>query len=130
MKKNILSKGQTLVTLLFFMVIAIIITTAAAIIVAFNAQGTSSFEGGTDAYYAAESGAENALMRFIRDHSYLGETINLNDNITVYSTVSAGLNNSYTIIATGSSSQAIRTVQISTVYNDNVVTVSSWKEIQ
>src|SRR6266576_874731 len=71
-------KGQAVVTLLFFMVMAITITTAAVIMIVTNATSQDRVVEGTGAYYEAEGGAENAMMRFLRDPSYRGE-----DNLTI-----------------------------------------------
>ena len=126
---NYQNKGQALVSLLFFMAMGITITTATAIIVVVNIQGTSMLQEGTDAYYAAESGIEDSLMRFIRNPNYLGETLNLDANTKVTASITAGMNNTYTFTATGSASQATRTIQVTTVYNNNILTISQWKEL-
>lgn len=115
--------GQAVVTLLFFMVIAISIITSIVIIVVNSATSGSNVEQGTVAYYSAETGAENALLRLLRDPSYSGETMNVN-GATVTITVSSN-----TITSTAKYANSIRKVQVQTLYNNNVLSVSSWKEI-
>jgi len=116
-------KGQAVLTLLFFMVIGLSIITAVVIVVVNTAQAGSNTEQGTLAYYSAETGAENALLRLLRDPNYTGEVMNI-DGGTVTIVVNGGV-----ITSTGRIDNSIRKVQVQTVYNGNVLTVSSWKEI-
>lgn len=127
-KYTLLQRGQALVTLLFFMVIAVTITSAAVVIIVTNSLAASQFEEGNDAYNIARSGAENALLRLARDPFYTGETLSV-DGGTVTVSVTSGP--TPVITATGSAifHGAIRTIQVNTVYNNDVLTISSWKEI-
>ena len=122
MKKNN-QKGQAVLTLLFFMVIGLSIITAVVIVVVNTAQAGSNVEQGTLAYYGAETGVENALLRLLRDPNYTGEVMNI-DGGTVTIVVSGG-----TITSTARIDNSIRKVEVQTVYNGNILTVSSWKEI-
>lgn len=117
------SSGQALVMLLFFMLIGITVTSAAALILINTVTGTSTVEQSMKAYALAESGVENALLRLLRDGQYNGETLNIAGG-TVVTTVSNG-----TITAVGTVGGATRKVQAQTVYNNDILTVSSWKEI-
>lgn len=117
------SKGQALVMLLFFMLIGITVTTAAVHILINNVTGVSTVEQSALAYATAESGVENALLRMLRDSQYSGETLIMGGG-TVVTTVSNGA-----ITATGTVGGATRKVQVQTVYNNDILTVSSWKEI-
>jgi hypothetical protein len=120
-KKN--QKGDILVTLLFFMVISIAIITSIVFIAYNTMKSGTHFEQGTLAYYAAETGIENALLRLVRDPSYAGETLTL-DQGTVLIQVNGNVITSIATIA-----NSIRQIQVETVYNNNVLEVSSWKEI-
>lgn len=123
MRNKYNQKGQAVLTLLFFMVISVSIITAVVIVVINSAQAGSNVEQGTVSYYAAETGAENALLRLLRDPNYTGEVMNVTGGtITIF--VSGG-----TITSTAKIDNSIRKVQVQTVYNGNVLTVSSWKEI-
>lgn len=126
--KKIAQQGQALVTLLFFIVIAVTITSAAVIIIVTNSLAATRFEQGNDAYAIAQSGMENALLRFARDPSYRGETLTVGTGTVVITVVDGS---TPTFFATGSASQhyATRTIQVNTVYNNNVLTVASWKEV-
>lgn len=123
LKSKMQQKGQAVVALLFFMTISIAIITAIVIIVLNNATAVSSLEQGNSAYYLAESGAQNALLRLIRDPSYSGETLTV-DQGTVVIQVANGIATSTATVA-----NSVRKVQVNTVYNNNIRTVTSWTEI-
>ena len=115
--------GYTVVTLLFFMAISLVVITGIVIIVLNNVLSASSFEQGTSAYYAAETGAENALIRLLRDPNYSGETLPI-DGASVAIEVGNGM-----VTSTATIDNSVRKIQLNYVYNNNVLTVVSWKEI-
>lgn len=116
-------RGHALITLLFFMVISLTIVTGVTIVVLNNAAATSEAEQGTIAYYAAETGAENALLRLVRDPNYTGETLNIDGGSVVIQV------NNGTIISAATISRAVRKIQVETTNTNNQVNVASWKEI-
>lgn len=118
-------KGQALITLIFFTVIAVIIITAAVSVLFTNNLSTTSAELGQEAYYAAESGAEDGLLRRLRDPNYSDTYSIPQATITIDST--SGIINS--IGTAGSTVTASRKIRIQTVYTNGQVTISSWKEI-
>ena len=100
--------GQALITLLFFVAISTIITSAAVLILFSNALDTIRFSEGTQSYYTAESGIENALIRIVRNPNYTGETLSLPEGeIVVTVTYNAGI---YTINSTTFVGDSIRTI--------------------
>jgi len=115
-------KGQSLITILFFMLISITIITAISSIILNSTSSGSSIEQGSVAYYSAESGVQNAILRLLRDPNYTGETMSINDG-TVTIVVSGGL-----ITSTAHVANSIRKIQVQTGYTNNVLTISSWKE--
>ena len=130
MKKYILSNsGQALVTILFISVIGITIATAAAVFILQNMKATNVTEQGVDAYYVAESGIQEALIRKLRDSSYSGTTpgqpLSVGGGSVVISTTSSGL-----VTAIGTYNGNVRKIQVQTVYNNGVLTISSWNEIK
>lgn len=125
MKEN----GQTLITLLFIMVIGLTVTASAALIIIINASSASTLEQGTQTFYLGESGAEDSLLRIIRDPSYEGGSFTV-DSKEISSRIVTGLNNSFEITSTGSASQNIRTIKVNTLYNNNVLEIESWKELE
>ena len=126
MKKITNSSGQVLVTLLVFMVISIIITSAAVVILLVNSESGTKTVLGDEAYYTAESGAENALLRLLRDPYYNGETLQIGNGTA---TIAISGANPKTIQSIGKVGNFTRTIQVTTSYTDNVLTVTSWKEL-
>ncbi len=118
-------KGQALITLLFFVLISLTITSGAIIIIITNSLSASKSADAALAYYAAESGIENALLRLLRDPNYAGEALSVGD-ATVAITVTGG--NPKVIIAT-SSGNFKRTIQAQMNYNSGYYTFSNWEEL-
>ena len=122
-----LQKGQALVTLLIFMIVGITVTSAAVVILMTNSLAASKTEQGTTAYYVAESGAENALLRLLRDPSYTGETLPI-DGATAISSVSVS-GNTYTITSNATSGNFKSSIQVKATFASNIFTIYSWKEV-
>lgn len=119
-------KGQALVTLLVFMVVSIIITTAAIEIIFVNSLSTSKLEQGINTYYLAESGIENGILRLLRNPNYTGETLALEDGTIVVEVLGV---DPIVITSTATANNTLRKIQAEMVYNNGVLTLSSWKEI-
>lgn len=126
-KSMIKQRGQALITLLFFVAIATIVTSAAVVILYDNALSTARVAEGTQGYYLAESGIENALLRIIRDPNYTGETMNLPEGDIEISVINNTGN--YTISSISTVGDSIREVEVQAEYADAILTVTSWKEI-
>lgn len=124
--KNIFKKGQTLVVLLVLMSVGMIITTAAVGTIISDSQATSKFSSGEEAYNIAESGAENAILRLVRNPSYVGETLTVGAG-TATITVSGAATK--TIVSEGVSGDFRRKVQVVGGYVNNIFTPTSWTEI-
>lgn len=116
-------KGLALVTLLFFVIIGITIISAEAIVLYTNILSASTAEQGADAYYVAESGIEEGLLRVIRDPSYSGGTLTVGSGSVVIQVVNG------TITATGTYNNAMRKIQVETTNSNGALTIDSWKEI-
>ena len=120
-------KGQTLITLLIFVVVATIITSAAIVMLVVNITATSKYQQGISAYYIAESGAENALLRLLRDPGYTGETMTVG---TGTAAITVNGDSEKTITSEGRIGNFERILQVQTNFSNNILTVVSWKEIQ
>jgi type II secretory pathway component PulK len=120
-------RGQALITLLFFMIIAIIITSAAVIIIILNSLSGTKFQEGTLAYQVAESGADNAILRLLRDPNYTGEVLTIGNGTATIS-VSASLN-TYVATSSGQVGNFVRKVEVTATYVNNLLTVTSEKEV-
>lgn len=119
-------RGQTLVFLLVFMAIAITVTTATVAMIIGSSYGASAQEQGTTAFSLAESGAENALLRLLRDPNYAGETLTIGtDQVTI--TVSGS--SQKVITSVGTSRHFVRTVRVVTNLTNGVLSTQSWQEV-
>lgn len=120
-------KGQTLIMLIVFTSIFLVVTSAAVALLMVNSLAASKFEEGTRAFYIAESGVENTILRLLRDPNYSGvETIGVGDgNATI--TTSGAVQK--TILSEGRSKNFLRKIQATVDYTNNILTIISWKEI-
>ena len=116
--------GQTLVTLLVFSMVAMLVASTAVVIVINSALATNSTLLGTQALQIAESGAENSLLRLLRDPHYAGETLSVGEG-TATSVVTGTTPKTMTI--TGNINGFQRKVIVIVTYTDTM-TIQSWKE--
>lgn len=103
------------------------ITTAAVALALSTTRDTTTHTLGERALAVAESGAENAILRLLRDPSYTGES-----NLPIGPGTA-------TIVVTGSSPTIItsiatvgiysRTIQVAVTNTGGLLTITSWQEI-
>ncbi len=125
MKKQ-LKVGQALISLLAFIAMASVITTAAVSVAIITARSGDDFSQGNKALSVAESGAENAILRLLRDENYTGETMNIDaDSVTI----NVSGTNVKTIRSSSTVGNFSRTVEIIGTWSNNALTISAWKEI-
>ena len=120
------NKGQTLVSLLVFAVVAIAVTTTAVAIMINITKSASIFESRIIASQAAESGAENAIIRVLRDPNYSGETLSVGDSVVVISVTGT---DPILITSEATYGTYVQKVQTTITYIDNRLTVSDWEDI-
>lgn len=123
MKNN---KGQALVLLLTYMLVAIVVTSASIALVLNSSVGTSKLYQGANSLDIAESGAETAMIKLLRNPNYTGETISVGGGqaeITVTGT------NPKTVLSKGTINNFTRTIQVIVDTSNNTLTAVSWKEI-
>lgn len=123
-KKN----AQTLITLLVFAATSLLVIGAVVMMIIINSSAASKFEQGAAALLVTESGAENAILRLLRDPSYGGETLSVGDG-TVTVTVTPGPGEQKIISADGQLGDFKRKIQVIADYAGNVLTILSWKEV-
>jgi type II secretory pathway pseudopilin PulG len=123
---NTRQSGQTLITLLFFMVISLVIIGTAVIVLMLNSQGTTKLEEGIEALAAAEGGAENAVLRLLRNPNYTGEILPIGGGTA---TITVTGTDPKTITSTAQIGNHIKRVQVVVGYTNNILTVSSWREV-
>jgi type II secretory pathway component PulK len=117
------NKGQALVSLLMFVVVAMTVISTTITTVITNTRAASVEEQSIDAYYVAESGAENALMRLLRDPNYTGETLAVGVNNAIITVTGSR------ITSIGNVNNLTKKIQVDVSYNDNQMIITSWKEI-
>lgn len=128
MKKIIFKNqsGQSLVLLLVFVMVAISITTVATFVIASNSLSATNYSQGLATKHMAETGAEIALVKILRDPAYTGETLVV-DTGTVVISVSGSTVLTINSVATNGS--FTKRVEVIAAYSNNVLTPTSWKDI-
>jgi len=126
MKNNKLNTGQALVMLLMYMMIAIIITSASVMLIIINSQATDSLYQGSTAYDIAESGAETAMIKLVRNPNYSGETVSVGSGQAVITVTG---DNPKTIVSRGTLNNFTRSIQVIADTSNNTITATSWKEL-
>lgn len=121
-----MKKGQALTTLLIFTAIALTVITATVMLSVANATSASTTELGDEVYGIAESGAENALIRLLRDPNYTGETLTIGNGQATMTVVG---NNPKTIMSVGTLGAFRREIQVVVLLTNGVVSIQSWKEV-
>ena len=130
MVKKINESGQALITLLFFTIIGVTVTSAAVVMILVNSLGGTKQQQGEVAYEIAQSGAENGIIRLLRDPTYTGETLPVGSGsaaITVSGTGTSG--NPYVILSKGTIGIFVREVQVTATYQNDLLTVTGRKEV-
>lgn len=128
MKKAFFLKqsGQAMISLLFVAIIGLTIIVTSAVLIYGNTHAASINEQGTYAYYIAESGAEEGLLRLLRNPNYTGDSFSVGlGSVSVEVSTESGL-----IISTGTYNNTVRKIEVKTVYNNGIRTIYSWKEVQ
>ncbi len=121
-------KGQALITLLIFAIIGITIISAAITMLLINSISGTKSQQGTVAYEIAKSGAENALIRLLRNPSYTGETLPVGSGSALIQ-VSGGGGSPYVILSQGTIGNFLRKIQVTANYINNRLTVISQQEV-
>jgi len=128
MKKEVVEKGQALITLLFFTIIGVTVTSAAVVMILLNSLSGMKQQQGEIAYEVAQSGMDEAIIRFLRDPNYTGESKFQVGNGTA-NISRLGTGPSYTFVSTGTNGIFTRKVQATVTYQNNLLQVSNRKEI-
>jgi len=125
MKKKINQTGQALVLLLIYVVIAITITTAAIAVSISSSQSTDKVYQGATAFDIAESGAETAILKLLRDPNYTGETLTVSGGTATITITGSTIK---TVTSRGTIGNFTRTILATVDTSNNVLVVTSWKE--
>jgi uncharacterized membrane protein len=123
-------KGQALVTLLFFIIIAVTITSAAVVMIIVNSLNGMKFQQGETTYQIAESGADNAMLRLLRNPNYTGEVLTIGQGTANIQVTGNGTgSNPYIILSKGQVGNFVRKIQITATYNNSLLTPSNPQEV-
>lgn len=117
--------GQALAALLIFSAVGMVIMTATVAAAITSSQQVSSFDRSHEALYIAESGAENALYRMLRDPSYAGETLPVGEGTA---TIVVTGSDPYTITSVGVVGGFERTIVVTAGYTSYVLDITNWQE--
>lgn len=120
--------GQVAIMLVLIIMILSIVTTAAVALALSTTRDTTTLSLGERALAVAESGAENTILRLIRDPSYAGEGSPLSigpGNATITLTGTSPI----IITSSGAVGNMVRSVEVQVNITDGQLTVLSWREI-
>lgn len=126
MRRRNAQSGQMLAALLAFMAMAITLTTAATIVTLTSALTSSKFTVGQEVLSIAEAGADNALIRLLRNPSYTGETLTIG---TGTATITVSGSGTKTILSVGEVGNFERRIQVTVTQNNNILSVTNWVEV-
>lgn len=118
-------RGQALVILLFYMIIAILITTTAVAVIVSNSLSVTRTEEAIHALEMAEAGAENGLVRLLRDTNYAGETMTIDGGVVIITVTGT---DTKTMTSVGTVGMFSRTVAVGVTITNGVLAVVSWAE--
>ncbi|MEI6533160.1 MAG: hypothetical protein WCO06_04960 [Candidatus Roizmanbacteria bacterium] len=121
-------RGQSVTILLVFMVVVITVTSASVAMMLTNSLAGSTMQRGTLVLYASESGAENAIMRLLRNPNYAGETMTI-DGINVVIGVNTPTTTLKVITSTATLNGIKRVLEVQLLNTDGIFGINSWKEI-
>lgn len=123
-------RGQALITLIFFMIFGITVTTAAVVVLFMNSLSATRLQDGSISYQVAQSGADNALIRLIRDPSYTGETLPVGDGNAMITVTGTGTTaDPFVITSVGNVRDFIKKVEVRATYQNNKMNILSQKEL-
>lgn len=123
---NTQQSGMALVTVLIFSAIAMVVIVTSISLTTITSQSSRTLLQGQRALHVAESGAENALMRLIRDPTYTQEELTIDDGTAriVVSGTSPRI-----VTVTGEVGNSVRQVEVQVSDQNGIMTVTSWKEL-
>ncbi len=119
------NSGQALMALLVFLMLGLTVSTTAVSLTVSNSINAQKFQDSQVALAVAESGAENAIIRLLRDPNYSGETLLVGTDTAVI-TVTSG--SPTTIVSVGRSGNFERSIAVQLDASSGILSIVSWKE--
>lgn len=126
LRKN--DSGQILTSVLVFMAFGLSVVALSATLTVINIQNTAKLAQSEQATNYAEAGAEEAILRLIRDPAYSGGSLSLSMDSVIGITV-IGVGDSRTVTSTSTYNGFTKKVQAVVSLANNKVTLVSWKQI-
>ncbi|KKS98181.1 MAG: hypothetical protein UV73_C0003G0123 [Candidatus Gottesmanbacteria bacterium GW2011_GWA2_43_14] len=120
------SQGFAMVILLFLMLLTVTIITAAVSLIILDSSSSTLIAASDSAKSIADSCMENAVIRLIRDPAYTGEELNINGGSCRISVLGSTVKTATSEADFGGKNKK---VEVNLNLNNNIVTLSSWKEI-
>ncbi len=120
-------QGNALITLIIFVAVGITVTTSAVVVSIINTQGLSKMAQSEVSLMSAEGGAENAILRLLRNPEYTGESLNIGlgtDTINVTGTTDK------VIVSEGNYNSFTRKVRVNGTFVSNQLNITDWLEIE
>lgn len=128
MKKYFKNKsGNVSIMLVLIIILLSTLTTAAVGLAISTTRDTTTTTLGERALTVAESGAENAILRLLRDPSYSGE-----NNLSIgpgSATITVSGSSPIVITSTGVVGDITRVIRVQATIVSGQLTVSSWQEL-
>lgn len=124
-KYNPNSQGMALVTVIIFAAVAMLVITAAVSMGILSSMSSRQMLQGQHALLLAESGAENALLRLLRNPVYTGETLTMDGGTA---TIVVSGTNPKIISVEGKSGSIIRQIEVRVSDTSGAMSVDSWQE--
>lgn len=119
--------GQVAIMLVLIVIMLSIVTTAAVAIAFSTSRDTTMLTLGEEAHMVAATGAENAILRLLRDPYYTGEpSLAIGGGTATITITGTG---DKTILSKGVVGSIVRQVQVQTSIVNGQLTVTSWQEI-
>ena len=119
--------GNISIMLVLIIILLSVLTTAAVALAISTTRDTTTLTLGERALTVAESGAENAILRLLRDPSYSGELgLPIGPGTA---TIGVTGTSPKVVLSTGTVGTFVRQVQVTIAVTNGQLTVSSWQEL-
>lgn len=119
--------GQILTSVIVFMAFGLSVIALSSVLTIINIQNTAKYSESTRALNYAEAGAEEAVLRIIRDPNYPGGTLPL-DTANVNMQIVGDASNK-TVTSTAVYNGFTKRIQVQVSLADDKVSLVSWKQI-
>ncbi len=122
-------KGQALISILLIMSLAVLVVSSALVSTSLSKTAGISTESDR-VLYSAETGVEEALIKLLRDPNYQTDSFTI-DGVLVNIKIQIGNPNpnQVTIKSEALADNLKRTVEVLATFEDNILTITNWKQV-